>query len=74
MAFSQYPEANEEVADGLSATQPMVEQGNNDAEHSALQMGDITTFDFDIYKYKRPNNYFQSSKEESMVKEYLKNE
>ena len=26
--------------------------------YSGLMTGDITSFDFSIYKYKRPNNFF----------------
>ena len=46
----------------------------HDYDSQSLMTGDITTFDFSIYKYKRPNNYFQSRSEEKLVKKYLKSE
>ena len=48
--------------------------GSDASLQTSIKTGDITTFDFDIYKYKRPSNYFQSKDEEQVVTQYLESE
>lgn len=36
--------------------------------------GDITTFDFDMFKYEMPDGYFHSKEEIKLVEKYLINE
>lgn len=48
----------------MTQKQKQVEEIEDNRTHTddntALALGDITTFDFDIYKYNRPKNFFQT--------------
>jgi hypothetical protein len=53
---------SEDVVTSTSETVLSEQKPQSTADIASLQtsigLGDVTTFDFDIYKYKRPNNYF----------------